>query len=650
MVKERDRASAVADHPYTTLPALFQVFNYTSRHHWLPSLSTPTLPCPPPLPRELRSTMDASPFPSTRTFASDAGSLPPQAPINPFGPIVLGLPLLSRSEPFMHLRRNLAPHWTMPKCNDIGDGTVHPTESSCTTTAQTPISVQGHLAGLVTHIAIQGFMQGAGSDITICAFDKEYRLHRLILMQAKFFEHLFQGPWREQHTSVIVMQFDDVNITREGFEMAIGRLYGIWTMEEDENRPIARQKRTKSCNYSLSQFSISGAHNIMSSLLTQKNVIAVLAAAAYLGMDVLCDQCTEYAVRTLSTNHLSAYVQFSHTNCYYPWSTQIANACHSFLCRNGFEDPRMECLQVFERLPVDWLIKVIGSDAFWVPSEWDRYKFCRRVVHRRRNISHAQLRQQDHNIDCNSDRPDQASSQAPCQSFASTSTFQSYQKDGHGSSSTSFGPHSGSGSGRSRTCSSSSTYTKDENAYQHLFSTCIVYLHMRFEQLQVILNDRDPLTGYRFTRSNLIHEALWQQIELRTIIEASALTDSALGIVVPQSQLSLDSPNSKQGSREYYPIPEQDRMHVGDVFSPISYQQSVDASLHATTLASGFNLTTAAQTPRFENLDEIHDCNSNPQMRPHSRFAPFRFSVTFQDLDQLEANVRISSKVFFYAG
>ncbi|GJJ67666.1 hypothetical protein EMPS_00012 [Entomortierella parvispora] len=486
-----------------------------------------------------------------------------------------------------------------------------------------PVPILGHLASLSAHIAIQGLFHGVGSDITVRAFNREYRLHRLILMQAKFFEYLMQGPWQEQRTSAVLMQFDDDHITQEGFEVAVGRLYGIWTVEDEGpylNHPVRHLKDDNSMNFQLSL----GPQNIKSARLTKKNVLAVLAAAAYLGIEALCDQCSKFAIRTLSTDRIIEYVQFGDMNCYNPWSTRIADACHSFLCRNGFEDPKMKCLQVFERLPEEWLTRVVGSDAFWVPSEWDRYTFCRGVVHRRRRIWRLQLQEQKQHQDGTSEVAD---SLPP---FSSTPTFD--QEDGRNIG---VSPRSSF----SWDINASKEYAPSETVYRRLFSRCIVYVHMSFEQLQAIMKDSDPLTGHPFTPSEIIHEALWQQTELRTLIETSGTTDSLLSNIVsnwPQI------PDSRQ--RRYDPIPVQDGTYDGDQLlapgdprSTEPYESpSTEREVQQPTSSAENSMRTDAETPL--------------SAQPRSRFAPFRFSVSFHDIRLLEANVRISSREFFYAG
>ncbi|KAF9184415.1 hypothetical protein BGZ51_003347 [Haplosporangium sp. Z 767] len=453
-----------------------------------------------------------------------------------------------------------------------------------------PSSTVQYMVDLMRHIATRGFAQGVGSDISIKAFGKTYHLHRLILMQATFFDNMLEGPWKERQKHLIELQFDDRNITREGFEIAIARLYGIWALESEEWAGAMHNGSNNINSNSASnsnQTVFIGGQSIESTMLTRRNVLSVLASAAYLGIDALCDQCLSYATRTLSTDHILEYVQFSHNNNYYPWSDRIAESCHSFLCRNGFDDPKLQCQQVFERLPAEWLPKVLGTGALWVPTEWDRYKFCRQVVHNRRKMIRSHFCRIDPDMDMRE--------------------------------------------------------AEEEDIYHSLFSTGIIYMHMTFEQLQLILHDCDPVTGYQFTPSHIIHHALWQQTELRAIIDSCTKEDGALGISVVERRRAPDSLESVQTQRrEYDPIPVRDSTSNGG-FNTTT--QGIDRPGNHRSAPSAF-----PGGQRHSYIDEIDPKETISNTEQHSLFAPFRFSVAFDNIQLMQGNVRVYSDPFFYAG
>ncbi|KAF9897603.1 hypothetical protein BX616_005287, partial [Lobosporangium transversale] len=499
----------------------------------------------------------------------------------------------------------------------------------------TPSRALQHISSLARHIATQGLIQGIGSDITIHVFDKTYHLHRLILTQSSYFEAMFQrGPWKERESQVVEIKFDDTNISQEGFEIAIGSLYGVWTEEEDSiNNSSNSDDRTLGPATSTSPVTAtntatikttsdgnSNDNNIRSNKdyigaggrggevtknnyimrstmsLSSKNALSVLASGAYLGIDELCERCCAFIIRTLSTLNVTRMVEFTHQTNYYPWSARIADACHTFLCRNGYDDPKIKCLQVFEALPASWLVNVIGSDAFWVPGEWERYKLCREIVHSRRRKAMARKKKRQ-DLPSSSRQTITTSTHDLQQHPSSQNTVFEMEED------------------------------EDEIVYDTLFSTSIIYMHMSFEQLQIILRDIDPLTGERFTRSEVIHEALWHQTELRAMIDRSVKDDGPLDVFDFEDHNQQQNQESDVREKRDWSIPDQDRTLIGDISSPSQRLELADASLSSSNVPNKI-------TPN----------------KRCSLYAPFRISVEFGDIDQLQDNVRSPSDMFFYAG
>ncbi|KAG0323351.1 hypothetical protein BGZ99_002844 [Dissophora globulifera] len=437
-----------------------------------------------------------------------------------------------------------------------------------------------YMTSLAHHIATQGLVHGVGSDITLKVFDKTYHLHRLILIQSSFFECMLSGPWRERRLDCVELKFDEGHISQEGFEIAIARLYGVWPKAGERDLTAlatAREAEVTDHSYgkkshgrdtaTLTQDSAfgQGEHTIVASPLTPQNALSVLASGAYLGMDDLCEQCTTYIITTLSTEQILAYVFFTHNNNYYPWSDRIADACHAFLCRNGFDDSKIKCQEIFEHLPTTWLLNVLGSDAFWVPTEWDRYKFCRQIVHNRRKKSFESDLQED------------------------------------------------------------SKSSEDEAAYSALFATSVIYMHMTFEQLQIIIADSDPLTDQSFVCPDIVREALWQQTEMRSLIERSGQEDGTIEAVVldTNSPTDIDVDALDSPFQHHDLIPNQDKTISGQAKTEV--------------------------LPSVPGNQAEAD-NIEKESRKRSLYAPFRFSVEFEDIHALQVNVQMSSGVFFYAG
>ncbi|KAG0284984.1 hypothetical protein BGZ96_010706 [Linnemannia gamsii] len=590
-------------------------------------------------------------------------------------------------------------------------------------------SILRHITNISQHLALYGLVHGTGSDISLRVFGTTYRLHRLVLLQATFFENMLQGPWQERSKETVDITFDDPNITQEGFDIAIGCLYGVWAVER-EDESVAKDREYEldlGARHVGEQGHLDASHSssnnsgkaVAPSILSPRNVLSVLAVAAYLGMESLCEQCTDFAIRALRTEHLLPYIEFSQQSDYYPWSDKIIKACHSYLCRYGYEDPKMACLQVFERLPLVWMVKVMGSDAFWVPSEWERYEFCRQIVHRRRAIASI-LRSIDYS-----------------------------------SSGLSSGAESTTASGGAGSQGEQEYEDEDEMAYEALFSSGIIYMHMSLEQLQCIQRDIDPISGLRFVRSSVIQEALWHQIEFRSLIEthspkeptsslnnnrhnssrvgghSPAGTDGSSTIGLFTSDFPGDFDEGYDGSdwirrpfAMYKPIPEGDATHTGEDDEPSLQEVATWNQLNhpsqpsSSASASRMTSTTSATMPvsfggsSGSNIGSDSSSNStscwsqllpgrhrqsSPPSNPayiqlakkqrtmesvsddagnmgyglsgslgdalggdagvekestgqYSIYPPFRFSVTFRDVQTLKEHTRVCSDAFFYAG
>ncbi|KAK7498513.1 hypothetical protein BaRGS_00010173 [Batillaria attramentaria] len=69
------------------------------------------------------------------------------------------------------------------------------------------------------------FEEGNESDITILACGQEWRLHKLYLCQCRYFDSMFNGPWREADQSVVNMEITDENIDPKALKIAFQSLY-----------------------------------------------------------------------------------------------------------------------------------------------------------------------------------------------------------------------------------------------------------------------------------------------------------------------------------------------------------------------------------------------------------------------------------------
>lgn len=188
-----------------------------------------------------------------------------------------------------------------------------------------------HSLMLCRHILTRGLMDGIGSDIQVFvpSWNKTYQLHRLVLDQNPYFKLLLQGGFREAESNKITLHFDKDNpfITMESFQFVLEYLYG----------------------------------KIDEPLITQSNVRQILATSSYFQLDV-CGICVDFILKNLNHQNVVDYLLFTN-ELMVQGSDRICDAVFTFLCREAYHMDR----SILASLPLDWLQKVIESDAFWVP-------------------------------------------------------------------------------------------------------------------------------------------------------------------------------------------------------------------------------------------------------------------------------------------
>lgn len=188
-----------------------------------------------------------------------------------------------------------------------------------------------HSLMLCRHIFTRGLVDGIGSDIQVYvpSWNKTYQLHRLVLDQNPYFKLLLQGGFREAESNKITLHFDKDNpfITMESFQFVLEYLYG----------------------------------KIDEPLITQENVRQILATSSYFQLD-MCGICVDFILKNLNHQNVVDYLLFTN-ELMVQGSDRICDAVFTFLCREAYHMDR----SILASLPLEWLQKVIESDAFWVP-------------------------------------------------------------------------------------------------------------------------------------------------------------------------------------------------------------------------------------------------------------------------------------------
>lgn len=247
--------------------------------------------------------------------------------------------------------------------------------------------------------------------------------------------------------------------------------------------------------------------------------------------------------------------------------------------------------QILVSLPLVWLQKVIDSDAFWVPSEYERYLLIQQIIQAR---------------------------------------YETY-------------------------ITSPSSFVLsdlDTNPNCQLLSQSIYYMHMTFEQLESIQNDLHPLTKQRLVSEKVLKEALWMQVKLRSKIESASERDTKLNMTIPSNN-NRDSVIEKEVGRtdeedtndddeeEQDETPTIDRKSLSGKYFPIPTDD--------TTTYTGESAITLA-TSSIAGSSKKKSLQSYSPVEQYSVYPPFRFSVEFTDVNSLKHGMRVYSDTVFYAG
>lgn len=462
----------------------------------------------------------------------------------------------------------------------------------------------------------RGFREGACSDITIVAFGSRYPLHRLILDRSPFFSSCFNGgPWLESKSSEISLspETSDPNITQYAFELALARLYGHVDRTEED-----------------------------------KNALPLMAAASYLDLQDLAESCVASLLRNLKTSNISLIVRFV-TNSYYGHLTdRLLESAKALLYRDGYEMHFSE----WDGISGDVAAEIAGYEGFYVPSEFERYKFVRNMINWR--IKHSY-------------------------SYPDSPVDEHFVKLASGLLKTEDDGDS---------CSVTGDDDADIRPLRELLEEGIYYVHMSFEELQNIAADRDIL-GRPTVSERTIRDALWQQMVLRQRVLNAPLKEARLGITkkeyvgqkptfgnkspariptpkplggktsqssavpsTPPSNVDYLNPSllgvSKEERRKYYIPTEDSTTVIGDCPEQppqvIVSQRGVRGGNSTTSLPTDTSINEASTDGKDTDSSEVGEelC--------YSDFPPFRFSAEFRSVRTLKEKKRVYSKTVFYAG
>ena len=338
-------------------------------------------------------------------------------------------------------------------------------------------------------------MSGRHSDITVHAFGTRYALHRLLLDRAPFFSSALSEPWFESSSKEIELHPEDIdsNITQAAFELALKRLYGCNTTTEED-----------------------------------KEAIGLFATGCWLEMPDLIDASVTSILRQMSPIKLASLIRLVTSNYYGRPGDRILASAKAMLCREGWEMP----LRYWDGISGEIAREIIGGDGFYIPGEWERWILAKRILDRRLKLRATEAGLYDSGGHYK---------RAPLDMM----DFLAIRFD------TVYRKNAGIGGRPVPEAYDAwlALYTSpDISALLVLLDEGIHYVHLSFEQLQSIRNQRDAL-GLPILPEKVISNALWMSMELRQKVVNANDLDMELGLThAAEAATDPEAPGDIQGT------------------------------------------------------------------------------------------------------
>jgi hypothetical protein len=486
------------------------------------------------------------------------------------------------------------------------------------------------------HLLQRGLIDGRHSDITVHAFGTSYRLHRLLLDRVPFFSSAFSGPWAESSAREMTLHPEDIdsNITKAAFELALKRVYGCYLPADEEHEAIG-----------------------------------LFATSCWLDMSNIVDSSVDILLRHMQPSKLDSLVKLVTNNYYGKAGDRILASAKAMLCREGWEMP----YEYWDHIPSEIIREVVGGDPFFVPGEWERCYLALRLLNRRLKTKAIEA-----GLISTSGRYLQA--KPTTLSFFAVRFDTTYRRDlmmaGRGSA--------------DKDETWIGLYTSPDIApLLVLLDEGIHYVHLRFEQLQRIRQQKD-IFGVPVLPEKVVSDALWMSMELRQRVLNAQESEMELGFSKEaeqqeqeDNQASEVESSSRKGKQPEYHVQPELEMESGSwdgnarprkFWIPTSDSSSVmggasEAYLTATSSGgTGWNPHMSRLSASLEPADvqwatdftasaadgrpgsshgNQNDRSSNPR---YSHYPPFRFSAEFPNPRTLKEKKRVYSQTVWYAG
>lgn len=492
------------------------------------------------------------------------------------------------------------------------------------------------ISTLSGHLLQRGLIDGRHSDITIHAFETSYRLHRLLLDRVPFFSSALSGHWAESSAREMTLHPEDIdsNITKAAFELSLKRVYGCYLPADEE-----------------------------------QEAIGLFATSCWLDMTNMVDSSVDILLRQMQPSKLDILIKLVTSNYYGKAGDRILASAKAMLCREGWEMP----YEYWDNIPSEIIREVIGGDPFFVPGEWERWYLALRLLNRR-----LKARAVEAGLISTSGRYLQ--SKPTTLNFFAVRFDATYRRDlmfaGRGSA--------------EKDESWIGLYTSTDIApLLVLLDEGIHYVHLRFEQLQRIRQQKD-IFGVPVLPEKVISDALWMSMELRQRVVNSQESEMELGFSREAQQhdegecrLREVESTSRKGKQAEFHVQQELEMESGSwdgngrprkFWIPTSDSSSVmggASEAYITANSSGGNGWSPHMSRLSASLEpsdvqwaadftanggdgrpnSSHGNHNERLINPrYSHYPPFRFSAEFPNPRTLKEKKRVYSQTVWYAG
>lgn len=179
------------------------------------------------------------------------------------------------------------------------------------------------LKGTCDYIYQTLFLDCEGTDVTIEALGKEWKLHRIYLRQSKYFQSMFNGSWKESNENHITLEIPDENIDIEALNTAFGSLY---------------------CD---------------EVIITPTSVVPLLATANLLQLEGLCQQCSQAMMETINKSTVCAYYAAATHYC----EAELRTKCVEWLERRLTSETSVSLLK---DISIELMTQLVKSQGLFV--------------------------------------------------------------------------------------------------------------------------------------------------------------------------------------------------------------------------------------------------------------------------------------------